>query len=628
MTEAALPAELRALEAGDPEAIGPFRVVGRLGAGGMGAVFGALDSAGTCVAVKVIHAHFADQEEYLARFTREVELVRGVDAECAPAFLGADPAARPPWLATEFVPGRTLSAHVREFGPLTGPELVLFAAGTAEAIAALHARGVIHQDIKPGNVILSPNGPKVLDFGIARSVHDTGREEVIAGTPGYLAPERLDGARSTPAADVFAWAAMVVYAATGHHPYPGDTTDAVLTRIRTGAQDLSGVPDELLPLIRRGLERTPESRPSAGDAYSEVLDTLFPEVAQSTAAEAEPRPEPTLPYVPPPGAPAPAAPMEQGGAVPVDPQRARLRQALRSAWVRFDSAGHDPRAWGALAGAHLGAAGAVGLVAANTGIGAAAAPVATGGTILGVKTSVAVATATAVVAAGAVGGGIAVTAVNNEDASDPTADTQATAQAEAGENEEEDDGPPFEAQEVEFRGVTFHIPEEWDVYPQESLFAPAMEAGGETEEWLVLSTDPNSDCDENTDWQPYNSADMCDHIKVLGPAAIAVGGPTTIPYTPNDVYAPVMEPQPCPPGITGDEVPENYAPDSTPLDEGTVQAEGTEITFRQHSNTCMTGPVDQVFYPQNAYLFDTEEVLLVDDWANEDLAEFLEYAEA
>ena len=186
-----LPQELAPLEESDPQTIGPFQVIGRLGAGGMGVVYGGLDGAGRCVAVKVILPRFAEQNDYREQFEREVELLRSLDAECVPTFFGADPQADQPWMATEFVSGRTFSEHVRAFGALTGPALRVFAAGTAEAIAAIHDAGVLHRDIKPGNVMLSPHGPKILDFGIARSATESGIEHGIYGTPGYLAPERL-----------------------------------------------------------------------------------------------------------------------------------------------------------------------------------------------------------------------------------------------------------------------------------------------------------------------------------------------------------------------------------------------------------------------------------------------------
>ncbi|MFC7741487.1 serine/threonine-protein kinase [Nocardiopsis composta] len=193
-----LPTGFSPLEEADPRTIGPFRVVGRIGAGGMGAVYGALDGADRHVAVKVVHPRHADDPAFREQFAREAELLARVDAECAPAFYGADPHAETPWMATEFVPGRTLSGHVRERGVLGGRALLSFAAGTAEALAAIHAAGIVHRDVKPANVILAPGGPKVLDFGIARAADDRTPEEGVYGTPGWVAPERLAGEPETP----------------------------------------------------------------------------------------------------------------------------------------------------------------------------------------------------------------------------------------------------------------------------------------------------------------------------------------------------------------------------------------------------------------------------------------------
>ncbi|MDA2814431.1 serine/threonine-protein kinase [Nocardiopsis sp. RSe5-2] len=341
-----LPPELAALEPGDPRAIGPFRLIGRLGSGGMGAVYGALDAAHRCVAVKVVHPRHASAPEYRAAFAREADLMRGLDAECAPAFLGADPSAEPPWLAIEFVPGRTLRARVRESGPLEPPVLAAFAAGTAEALEALHRLGVVHCDIKPGNVVLSPTGPRVLDFGIARAAGRPGPER-IEGTPGYLAPERLGGAPPSPAVDVFAWGAMVAFAATGRPPFGGGEVDTVLARTRAGEHDLEGVPEEILGIVTAALDPDPGRRPSALDCFAAALEAAAPEGAgETTSAGAEPA-------------------RAEAGTSP----RTRLRSALASVWRGFDAAGHSPEAWMAVGTAVAGAAAAA---TATSGIGAGA----------------------------------------------------------------------------------------------------------------------------------------------------------------------------------------------------------------------------------------------------------------
>lgn len=341
-----LPPELAALEPGDPRAIGPFRLIGRLGSGGMGAVYGALDASNRCVAVKVVHPRHAAAPQYRAAFAREADLMRSLDAECAPAFLGADPSAEPPWLAIEFVPGRTLRARVRESGPLEPSALAAFAAGTAEALEALHRLGVVHCDIKPGNVVLSPTGPRVLDFGIARAAGRPGPER-IEGTPGYLAPERLGGAPPSPAVDVFAWGAMVAFAATGRPPFGGGETDTVLARTRAGEHDLEGVPEELLGIVTAALRPDPALRPSARECFATAL-------AVATPAEA--------------GGAAPGGADPFQGEAGISP-RTRLRSSLASVWRGFDAAGHSPEAWMAAGTAVAGAAAAA---TATSGIGAGA----------------------------------------------------------------------------------------------------------------------------------------------------------------------------------------------------------------------------------------------------------------
>jgi hypothetical protein len=244
----------------------------------MGAVYGALDEQDRCVAVKVIRPDLAGRDDYRERFAREVELLAGLDAECAPRFLGADPQAEQPWLACEFVPGRTLGAQVREHGPLGHDALLALAAGTAEALAAIHAAGIIHRDIKPGNVILSPTGPRVLDFGIARGVDEQSPEQGVYGTPGYLPPERLAGGPSSTVGDVFAWAALVVFAATGSHPFQAEGTEEVLRRVRASEADLGGVPESLRGLLAEALEADTSERPSAEECFTRVLSLAAPAV--------------------------------------------------------------------------------------------------------------------------------------------------------------------------------------------------------------------------------------------------------------------------------------------------------------------------------------------------------------
>lgn len=185
-----LPPGLTPLEPTDPPRIGPYPLVGRIGAGGMGAVYGALDVYGRCVAVKTVHADLAERPGFREAFAREVAMLARAQGVSTARLHAHDTEAEVPWLAFDFVPGRDLRAHVREFGPLTGEMLQVFALGMAEGLAALHAAGVAHRDIKPGNVILSPQGPKIVDFGIAVEIGTERSRDAAAsyGTPGWAAP--------------------------------------------------------------------------------------------------------------------------------------------------------------------------------------------------------------------------------------------------------------------------------------------------------------------------------------------------------------------------------------------------------------------------------------------------------
>src|SRR5690606_41043737 len=280
---------------------------------------------------------------------------------------GADPNAPEPWLATEFVPGRTLQQHVREFGPLDEAALVAFAAGTAEALAAIHAAGVVHLDVKPGNIMLSPDGPRVLDFGIARAVEAAAGRDTH-GTPGWVSPERLAGDAGGPAADVFAWGGLVAYAATGRPPFGTGPSAELAERVSAGEYDIDGVPDELRDLVERALSTDPEARPTAVEA----LDTVL-----RLGAEAD----------------APA-------------RRARLRALLDRVWTGFDAAGHRPAAWVAIAGAlalaiSSGVAG--GTAAAGKATGTAAGGPATRGSAAGGSASASASTSAAARGATAAG---------------------------------------------------------------------------------------------------------------------------------------------------------------------------------------------------------------------------------
>ncbi|MEU2946982.1 serine/threonine-protein kinase [Nocardiopsis alba] len=258
----------------DPTHLGPYRIIGRLGAGGMGVVYAAVDRADRPLAVKLIRADYAADPDFRERFAREVRMVRRVRGTCLPAFLNADVTARRPWLATEYVPGPTLRAYVTENGPLTGGALIAFAAGLAEALSSVHAAGVVHRDLKPGNVLLSPDGPKVLDFGIARALEETAltRTGGLFGTPGWVPPERYGGAAPAAASDMFAWGGLVLLAATARSPFGRGDAAELARRTLEEEPDLTGVPEFLLPWVRGALAKDPAARPTA----DQILAALVP----------------------------------------------------------------------------------------------------------------------------------------------------------------------------------------------------------------------------------------------------------------------------------------------------------------------------------------------------------------
>ncbi|GGW82650.1 serine/threonine protein kinase [Streptomyces galilaeus] len=253
---------------GDPSRIGPYRIIGRLGSGGMGTVHAGLTADGRRVAVKVIHPAQAEDPEFRARFRREVHLSARVQGPCLVPLLDADPAAASPWLATAYAPGPTLNHHVAESGPLTGGTLYAFATGTAQALAAIHAAGVIHRDVKPQNVILTPAGPRMLDFGIARAADGTSvtRTGVMTGTPGWISPEGYRTGTAGPEGDMFTWGALVAYAATGRLPFGIGAPEAVAFRVISGDPDLDGVPEDLVTVLERALAKEPSDRTTAASA--------------------------------------------------------------------------------------------------------------------------------------------------------------------------------------------------------------------------------------------------------------------------------------------------------------------------------------------------------------------------
>jgi eukaryotic-like serine/threonine-protein kinase len=250
---------------GDPASIGPYAVLGRLGAGGMGTVHLGRAPDGRLVAIKVLRRELAADPRFVARFADEMQAARRVAPFCTAPVLDAAPNAVPPWLVTEYVEGVPLDEAVRSGGPLSGSTLDGVAVGIATALTAIHAAGLVHRDLKPANVLLSATGPRVIDFGIARAMDATSGHTaagMLLGSPGWLAPEILAGQPVSPAADVFAWGLLVAYAATGSHPF-GVGSDQQAYAALHGSPQLAGIPQPLVQHVAAALSRDPWQRPSA-----------------------------------------------------------------------------------------------------------------------------------------------------------------------------------------------------------------------------------------------------------------------------------------------------------------------------------------------------------------------------
>ncbi len=262
----------------DPRRIGPFEVLGRLGAGGMGLVYLARSASGRRVAIKTVRTELAEDQLFRVRFTREVEAARAVSGFYTAAVVDADPRAAVPWLATAYVPAPSLEEIVNECGPLPAQAVRWLAAGVAEALQSIHGAGLVHRDLKPSNVLVVEDGPRVIDFGIASGVSNTRltMTNVAVGTPAYMSPEQARDSRSvTGASDIFSLGSMLVFAATGHAPYHGaNPVETVFMLLREGP-DLEGLPDELRPLIDSCMQMDVTRRPSPADLQAQLAPHLF-----------------------------------------------------------------------------------------------------------------------------------------------------------------------------------------------------------------------------------------------------------------------------------------------------------------------------------------------------------------
>ena len=248
-----------------PRKIGPYRVIEKIGEGGMGVVYLGMDSERSQVAVKVLGPAVAADPNARIRLAREVETMRRVRNRHVAEVLDADVAGPKPYVVTRYVPGDTLAAAVRENGPLLGAALDTVAYGLAEALTAIHAAGVVHRDLKPGNVMLNAGIPVVIDFGIARVPDSTSLTQtgLLVGTPGFLAPEVVKGEPSSGSSDVYSWGVTVAYAASGREPFGRGSFETIFYRVLQGEADTRGVPPWLLPFVTAALAIDPRARPTA-----------------------------------------------------------------------------------------------------------------------------------------------------------------------------------------------------------------------------------------------------------------------------------------------------------------------------------------------------------------------------
>ncbi|MEV7967849.1 protein kinase, partial [Sphaerisporangium sp. NPDC088356] len=260
------------LRPGDPVRVGDYELTARLGEGGQGVVYLGRSPAGVTVAVKLLRSDLAQNEEALARFVREVSTAERVATFCTAQVIETGVADQRPFIVSEYIDGPTLDAVVQRDGPRQGAALHRLAIGTVTALVAIHQAGIVHRDFKPSNVLLGTDGPRVIDFGIAKALDKSSTlTSMVVGTPAYMTPEQLAGEQAGPAADLFAWAGTMVFAATGAAPFGTDSLPAVFHRIMSLEPDLSSLDEQLRGIVAACLAKDPAARPPAGEVLMRLL---------------------------------------------------------------------------------------------------------------------------------------------------------------------------------------------------------------------------------------------------------------------------------------------------------------------------------------------------------------------
>ena len=259
------------LQPGDPSKIGPYRLLGQLGSGGMGQVFLGMSAGGRPIAVKVIRAELADDPEFRTRFRSEVDAARKVSGLFTAMVVDADLDGPIPWLATAYVAGPSLTEAVRGHGPMPAQTLLALAGGLAESLSAIHDAGVVHRDLKPSNVLLAEDGPRVIDFGISEAAEASPVVGAnVIGSPGYMSPEQVMGLDVGPASDMFSLGAVLAFAGTGEGPFGSGSNAAVIHRLVNNPANLAKLPDDVRPLVGKLLAKHPNDRPTARELLAMV----------------------------------------------------------------------------------------------------------------------------------------------------------------------------------------------------------------------------------------------------------------------------------------------------------------------------------------------------------------------